>query len=784
MYINILKKDLKRKKTMNIIILLFIIMTSVFISSSANNLLSISNAMDVYIEKSEISDFISFIYEAENEKALNFAENNSNVESYICSESIILPTESLSLNNGEFDYSNAITVLSLETKTNIIFDRNNEEIKYIEDGKIMLSSALVAKLGIKDGDVITIQNGDFSKQYSYGGVIKDVLCGSEMMGLTCLYFSENDYSDIIQNGGFKSLYIYGINTDNINELTNDFGKAGISALASFDRALFKLSYVMDMIVAGMLLIVSVCLIIISVVILRFTIIFTLNEEFREIGVMKAIGINNFKIRGLYIVKYFAISIIGSTIGFLGGIPFGKMMIKQVSENIVMQDDENIMINFICSMLVVLIVVGFCYISTSKVKKISPIDAIRNGTTGERFKRKSILNLNKSKISTIGFMALNDILSGLRKFSILILTFTIGLILIIIPINTINTLGSDNVVLLFSMAESDLYISEQLTFFDWETRQEFREILNEVQTLIDDNNIPAEVFQETMHNLTILKGEKTLNVSVMQGTGITVDQYQYTQGTAPENVNEVAITHLVADKIDAKIGDTVTLLIGDEKRDFIVSAIYQSMINMGTGVRLHHDTEFDYSHANGQFAYQIKYKDNPSQKEKEERLETLKELFSDKNIQTGGEYAGDMIGGGVLSSLEGIKKLIVAVVLVINILVSVLMVKSFITKEKGEIGMLKAIGFRNSSIIYWQTARIGIILVISTILGAIISTPLAKISIEPLFKMMGASSIGFEIKPLEVYVMYPLIVLIVTVGASFMTAQQLRKISASETSNIE
>ena len=57
-----------------------------------------------------------------------------------------------------------------------------------------------------------------------------------------------------------------------------------------------------------LLMVSLIFVAVAFVILRFTIAFTLSEEFREIGVMKAIGIRNLKIRSLYLVKYAALSV--------------------------------------------------------------------------------------------------------------------------------------------------------------------------------------------------------------------------------------------------------------------------------------------------------------------------------------------------------------------------------------------------------------------------------------------------------------------------------------------
>ena len=77
---------------------------------------------------------------------------------------------------------------------------------------------------------------------------------------------------------------------------------------------------MDMIVAFVVLVLSVCLMIVSFAVLKFTITFTVTEEYREIGVMKAIGITDFKIRSLYLVKYLMLAVVGAAIGFLASIP--------------------------------------------------------------------------------------------------------------------------------------------------------------------------------------------------------------------------------------------------------------------------------------------------------------------------------------------------------------------------------------------------------------------------------------------------------------------------------
>ena len=56
MFFNILKKDLKCGRTMNIIILLFIILSVTFISGSANSIVSVTRSLDNFFDKAGVAD--------------------------------------------------------------------------------------------------------------------------------------------------------------------------------------------------------------------------------------------------------------------------------------------------------------------------------------------------------------------------------------------------------------------------------------------------------------------------------------------------------------------------------------------------------------------------------------------------------------------------------------------------------------------------------------------------------------------------------------------------------
>lgn len=75
----------------------------------------------------------------------------------------------------------------------------------------------------------------------------------------------------------------------------------------------------------------------------------------------------------------------------------------------------------------------------------------------------------------------------------------------------------------------------------------------------------------------------------QGVGdVTADQYVYLEGSAPRDHGEVGISHLIADRIGAHIGDTVTIQNGEAEGKYLVTAVFQTMNNLGEGIRFYEE----------------------------------------------------------------------------------------------------------------------------------------------------------------------------------------------------
>jgi len=435
-------------------------------------------------------------------------------------------------------------------------------------------------------------------------------------------------------------------------------------------------------------------------------------------------------------------------------------------------------------MVVAIVMIFCWGGTKKVGTLSPVAAVRDGSQGERFSKKSPLSLAKSRMRPITFLALNDILSSVKRYATMIIAFTLCLIMTIVVVNTINTLKGEGLVTYFGTAESDVYLvcANYVDYYQENGRNNFRRDLEKMEKVLDEEGMNGHAFGEILLYTTVSAGENSYAGLLFQGTGTTADQYIYSEGTAPQNADEIAITSTVAEALEVTIGDTVTYADMGQEREVIITAIFQSMMNMGNGVRLHEDAEINYTQAAGINAYQITFDDNPDAEELERRMKRLEELYPDYRVMTGGEYADYFTNSA--KTVESVRNLLVPLLVIICAFIAVLMERSFIIKEVGQIAMLRATGFTKGMIVRWHTLRMAFVLLISTVLGMLLSTPATQLLITPVFRMMGADSIKYQIDPLDAYVIYPGILICATLAAVFLTAQGTRKITASQTSSIE
>ena len=795
MYLQILKKDLKRKRAMNVILLVFIILASMFMSSGVSNIITVTTALDSYFEMADVPDYFAMSENKSNHKDIcRTLENASAIDEFRIEEFVSMSQSNITRADEPLNASNLSQKLVLQSDRSLginYFLDDESILKSVPKGKIYASRFTEKNMGLKAGDKITVEIEGVSREFTFAGGFKDAVLGSELMGIKRFIINAEDFDEYISNETIKNMYggkFVSIHTDDLDKTLSQIADISDSFTIANGTEILDQAYIFDMIIMGLILAVSIILIIISFAVLRFTIAFTLSEEFREIGVMKAIGIRNIKIRGLYLTKYFAISVVGAGIGLILSYPFGKMLINYSSESIIIDISNNGFVNAACAVLVAAVILLFCLGCTGRVSKMSPIDAVRNGQTGERFRKKSVMSLGKSRLGTTAFLAANDIVSSPKRYAVIILTFFLCMSLLIILSNATASLKSGKLLKYFGEADCHAVTDigdEAIKFMTEDGHEKVEKYLEDMEQTLAENGMPAECMTEYFIYTTISYGEYESKTAILQGTGTTMDMYEYLEGTPPQNSGEIAVTTLLAKKLGAEIGDTVTLSYPTgETAEFIITALYQAMVNQGISVRVHTDCDINYIAASGSPGTQIRFTDDPDDKEVLSRIEKIKELYPKfSSVKTAGETVKDNTGVG--DAIDAVKKMSAVLTVILAALITVLMERSFIAKEQAEIALMKAIGIRNAKIYGQYTLRFFIAVAVAVLLAEFLGMPLTKLCFDPIFRTMGLEmGVEYMQNPVEIYAVFPVIVLTATAVSAFLTSLYTRKIKSSDTASIE
>lgn len=795
MFWHVIRKDLVRKKTMNIILFLFIILAAMFLASSANNLLAATTSLDSYFDRAAVPDYLILMRTRGDADARIRAwlDTREDIDEYEAIKLCYINQSDTSFAGGKtYEAKNVAMFFPPTQQFGMLFDEQDNPME-LREGEIALPLMDKALNDVALGDTMTIHTPEGAMTFTVAAFLKDALFGSDMMGVKRCVLSEGDYNRLeaalpeSQTGA-----IYMLRTQQTEAVRQSFSALGISPLAALDKSTIRMTYVMDLIMAGILIAVSVCLLLISFLLLRFTIQFTMQEDFREIGVMKAIGLPSAGIRRIYVMKYLAISVLGAAIGFGASFPFGQLLLDSISRNIILQPSGSAaLLNLVCAAAVVAIVVLFCYVCTGRLKRFSPIDAIRDGSTGERFVRKGFLRLEKSRLlRPIRFLAINDVLGNARRFAILFVTFLLSLLLLTLPMSAAHTLQGPQMLRLMGMADADAYANSAeraMAYMEHGSRAYIEEDIRRIERDLAEQGIHAELSINMLLNspLRNSQAEQSLTIQGVQAIGIGVDFAYCLKGSLPLLENELALSPVSAKELEVTVGDTVFATIGEEERPFLVTGLIDSMNNMGKTILYSEATELDYRGINGFFPFQIRFTDEGLSTSDKARLTELLEeaLPSSYEVNTVAETIDTQMGS-IVEQIDGVKLLILLLVLCIVFLVTMLLLKSFIAKETGEIAMLKSIGFRNGAVKAWQISRVAVVFSLAMIAGSMLSNVANDLIVGAIFSMMGAQGVEITTDSLSAFVLSPLLMLGTSLLAATISAGSIGRISVRETNNLE
>lgn len=804
MFWRILKRDMKRKKTMNMILLLFILLASLFLASSVSNLITMTGLVNHYIEMSGVPDLL-MMAEVQGEEAdddvLNFIKESEYVQNYEMDESFGIENEQVeilyrkdeaSAEKKSYEMSNTLTIQAVPQIYTKVFDADGEPIE-LGEGEIALTKLEAEANALQEGDRLAITVGDVRREFTVVAETKDAMFGTSFMGFKRNIISQADFDAFMDQENVSCTRLYYVNCSDRKAFQSEFAAQGINTgwtqSLGIEKELVPMCYVFDMLTIGIMVIVSICLILISFLVLSFTITFTLQEEYKEIGIMKAIGLKDKDVSGVYLVKYLALSVAGAVFGCVLSFPFGSFLLKQAVINIVVDEKgQNPLINVAASAFVVALVFGFCIRSMKKLKKISVMQAIRGGQTGESYAKKQMRLSGRRHLGVPGFLALNDVLHQKRRFLVLLLCFIIGTIVLLLPLSAKTTLESEDIVYSFGMWKSDLYFKSgqenMWIFMGEEGITEAEKYIEEVTETLAEEKIEVQTGISCYYGLYVYSGDEKeiYDIYSTWQTGEWEQHLLMLDGREPVHENEVAITERSAQEMGVSIGDTIYVKYAAKKVPYLITGTYQTLMNMGEGLWFPKEAEPNAEKLAGFGPCQLVL-ENPEQREM--AVKVLQREFPNSTVYQGTEMLDETFGlDGIIAIVESAESIILLVVLGINILLTMLFVRTFLTKERGDVALMKSMGFRNGAIMRWQAGRILLVLAVSVITGAVLARVLAPVTLGKIFAVMGATRMELKTDPLLSYVICPLLLFAATGLAALLSMGGIRRVDIREVNSME
>lgn len=785
-----LKKDLMHRKSVNLILFLFITIATVFLASSVNNILVVSSSVDYYMDYANIPDVnLVAVNSGEKEKIMKWIETEApGVKDYGYQEMLSVEQKNLHRENGKKFNAEGLSLFLSEESSDYCkgFDPNGGAL-HLQDDEIGMPAFLMDKNDLKVGDKVRISLNGRDKTFTLKTVVKDAAFGNDMVGMSRIFMNSDMYKEFKKTGSEQTYALYFINVSSISEFTEAQNLQSFpSVLNTVSRSMYSMIYSFDLILAALLILVGICMILIALLVLRFTLLFTMEEEYREIGIMKAIGLRDKAIRRLYLVKYTFLVSSGAFLGLLISVPISRIMVAGVSVNMIMEDSGvNFFVNILCTLLIIFLVMLFCMNCTRKLSRITAISAIRGGHSGESFAKASALYLFKQKYLRVpAYLGINDMLTHLKRYALLLVTFCISFVLITIPLNTINTMQSSEMASKFTVnTDSAVYIKKIEGKQDsaYRNSAQLKKGMQRVEREMKEKGYDAELTASSIYFLPFHAPGKKGNTKIMslQIQGRNTEYLDYLEGSAPVLENEIAFSRLILEDNNWHIGDRIEADLNGETYKFIITGSYADYMQLGSSARL--NAKLDLSKVD-MFEYWNVNVDMKTDKSQTELKDTLQKQFPDYEWYTAQEIVDRNIGG-IQESLSELLIPMTAMLCAVIMLITLLMEKLFIVREKGEIAMMKSIGFRNSSIRSWQVIRMILVALVSMLAAVPLSMLSNRFMLEPIFAIMGAD-VHIQIVPVQVYLIYPGVLLLGIICATIFATGQIKRIHIREMNNME
>jgi putative ABC transport system permease protein len=520
----------------------------------------------------------------------------------------------------------------------------------------------------------------------------------------------------------------------------------------------------DGIVAAVVIVLSLLLILIAILCLRFILIASIEEDYREIGVMKAIGMRQRQIRRIYLAKYLAVGGLAALVGYGASVPLGEILAGNITRYMGSAPGTPLthLLPAAAAGAIFLIVVLSCLIILRRFHRISAVQALRAAGDSDNPRSGTALRLQRfPSIEVNTLLGVRDVLQRLRLYGLLGFIFFFAAFTIIVPVHFLATMNDPSFVSYMGIGRSDIRIDLGQT----------EGVSDRYDAMISELTADADVTRFSplvTSQFTVLRDNGERETIAIETGDFSLFPLDYLHGTAPDAPGEIALSYLNAQDMERDLGDTVTLVnvqeeeaeaggrldrTAEPQHPLTITGIYQDVTNGGRTAK----AVLPEHIADGDVLWYSVSVDLVPGTDVATKTAEFSAAFAPARVTDIEGYIAQTLGS-TIDRLGMVTGVAIAIGVGISVLITSLFVRMLLSKDRVRIAILRRLGFslRHIRRQYLTTALT--VLVVGIVLGTFFSNTVGQRLVSALWSLMGAANIQFVINPVQAYILLPLLLI--------------------------
>lgn len=622
------------------------------------------------------------------------------------------------------------------------------EAPMIEKGEVYIAPSMISMFGAEIGDEITFdiaRNGQ-AMLLTVKGFYEDPFMGSAMIGMKGFLISENDYHAIIeitQGAGIDALAREGamlhvfqksdsaLTTAALNQEINS--STQLPQYAEFVHsadAIAGFMLVLQNAFCALLIAFVAVLLVVVLIVLAHSITGSLEADYSNMGILKTIGVTTKMLRRVQLAQYMAFMIPAMLLGLALSAPLSFLLNSATITTSGVRVPSDIPFGLCLLVLIgiVLLLMAFVVLKTSKIKSITPMKAIRGETSGVLVQAHKLAPIHERHMGLS--LAMRQLATGKRKYISACMVAALLAFFISVVGAMDNWLGEDGAGMMDAFNPADHDIGIQV--FGNSTYEEARSVVLGFTDITD-------TYLLAMPNASVNGIDYTVNAISEP------DRFHILSGRTCLADDEIVVTEFVASGLGVTIGDIITVAGDSGSEAYAISGIYSCANDMGNNIGMSREGYLKIGKDDPQiWCYHYFLADTTHKAAITQALDA----------QFGGDiHIHENTWPGLFGIIAAMRMLVVflyGMAFFFILVVTAMTGSKILSSEQRDIGIYKAIGFTTRRLRALFALRFGIISALGSTIGVFLATILTDALVSTVMKFAGISSFASSPSVLSVF----------------------------------